>query len=178
MKDSRKITFAALFAALTCAATMVIRIPTFSTGGYIHPGDALVILSGVFLGPACGGLSAGIGSAMSDLLGGYFFYAPITFLVKSAIAFLTGKALQFLIAHKKSVWMGIVVGGLLDIALVILGYGIYETILYGLPAAVASALPNLIQGIGGLVLSIALYPVLSTIPNFSYGSGKAIKRRK
>ena len=102
MKDTRKITFAALFAALTCAATMVIRIPTFSTGGYIHPGDALVILSGIFLGPVYGGLAAGIGSAMSDLLGGYFFYVPATFPIKGAIAFLTGKALQFLKARRKN----------------------------------------------------------------------------
>lgn len=165
MKDTRKITFAALFAALTCAATMVIRIPTFSTGGYIHPGDALVILSGIFLGPAYGGLAAGIGSAMSDLLGGYFFYVPATFLIKGAIAFLTAKALQFLKARRKNVWMGILAGGLFDMALVVLGYGFYEAILYGLPAAVASAFPNLIQGIGGLVLSFALYPVLSAIPN-------------
>ncbi len=165
MKDSRKITFAALFAALTCAATMVIRIPTFSTGGYIHPGDALVILSGIFLGPVYGGLAAGIGSAMSDLLGGYFFYVPVTFLIKGAIAFLTAKAFQFLKSRRKNVWMGILAGGLLDMALVVLGYGIYEAILYGLPAAVASAFPNLIQGIGGLALSIVLYPVLSAIPN-------------
>ena len=130
MKDTRKITFAALFAALTCAATMVIRIPTFSTGGYIHPGDALVILSGIFLGPVYGGLAAGIGSAMSDLLGGYFFYVPATFLIKGAIAFLTGKALQFLKARRKNVWMGILAGGILDMALVVLGYGFYEAILY------------------------------------------------
>lgn len=39
----------ALFAALACVATMSIRIPTPGTGGYIHPGDAIVILSGVVL---------------------------------------------------------------------------------------------------------------------------------
>ena len=48
--DLKKYVMTALFAALTCAATMAIRIPTPGTGGYIHPGDALVILSGVILG--------------------------------------------------------------------------------------------------------------------------------
>ena len=52
--QTKKIILAALFAALTCAATMSIRIPTPGTGGYIHPGDAIVILSGVILGPAYG----------------------------------------------------------------------------------------------------------------------------
>ena len=65
----KKLVMAALFAALTCVATMSIRIPTPGTNGYIHPGDALVILSGVILGPGWGLLSAGIGSAMADLLG-------------------------------------------------------------------------------------------------------------
>ena len=46
---------------------MSIRIPTPGTGGYIHPGDAIVILSGVILGPAYGFLAAGIGSCMSVL---------------------------------------------------------------------------------------------------------------
>lgn len=52
MKDNtiKKLVFAALFAALSCAATMVIRIPT-PIGGYIHAGDAVVLLSAFLLGP-------------------------------------------------------------------------------------------------------------------------------
>ena len=50
----KKIVTAALLAAFACVATMSIRIPTPGTGGYIHPGDAIVILSGVILGPSCG----------------------------------------------------------------------------------------------------------------------------
>ena len=33
----KKLITAALFAALVCTATMVIRIPTPGTGGYVHP---------------------------------------------------------------------------------------------------------------------------------------------
>ena len=47
----KKIVLTALFAALSCVATMSIKLPTPGTGGYIHPGDAMVILSGVVLGP-------------------------------------------------------------------------------------------------------------------------------
>ena len=46
----KKIVLTALFAALSCVATMSIKLPTPGTGGYIHPGDAMVILSGVVLG--------------------------------------------------------------------------------------------------------------------------------
>ena len=43
----KKLVMAALFAALACVATMSIKIPTPGTSGYIHPGDAIVILAGV-----------------------------------------------------------------------------------------------------------------------------------
>ena len=56
----RKIVTAALLAAMTCIATMIIRIPT-PTFGYIHPGDCFVLLSGVILGPVGGAIAAGIG---------------------------------------------------------------------------------------------------------------------
>ena len=56
--NTQKLVLTALFAALTCVATMIIRIPTPGTGGYIHPGDALVILSGIILGPLYGFLAA------------------------------------------------------------------------------------------------------------------------
>ena len=55
----RKIIFAALMAALTTVATMIIRIPT-PTQGYIHLGDGMVLLSGWLLGPWWGGAAAGI----------------------------------------------------------------------------------------------------------------------
>ena len=60
----KKIIMTALFAALACVATMSIRIPTPGTGGYIHPGDAIVILAGIILGPVYGMLAGGIGSCI------------------------------------------------------------------------------------------------------------------
>ena len=54
--QTKKLVLSALFMALTCVATMSIRIPTPGTGGYIHPGDAIVILSGALL--ACMGFSS------------------------------------------------------------------------------------------------------------------------
>ena len=86
----KKIVLTALFAALSCVATMSIKLPTPGTGGYIHPGDAMVILSGVVLGPWWGLLAGGIGSAMADLLGGYFVYVPITFAIKGLVAVCAG----------------------------------------------------------------------------------------
>lgn len=66
MKSTKKLVIGALMAALTCIATMIIKIPT-PTLGYIHLGDGLVLLCGIVLGPLGGALSAGIGSMFADI---------------------------------------------------------------------------------------------------------------
>ena len=160
----KKIVMTALFAALACVATMSIRIPTPGTGGYIHPGDAIVILSGVVLGPSYGLLAAGIGSAMSDLLGGYFVYVPITFVIKGLIALFSGLVYQKIAKDSKTRYVAVLLGGVIDIVLVAGGYFICEFFLYGSSAA-ASIPANIIQGVGGLIISFVLYPVLMAIPD-------------
>lgn len=110
--NTKKLILAALFAALSCVATMAIRIPTPGTGGYIHPGDAIVILCGVILGPVWGFLAAGMGSCMSDLLGGYLMYVPITFVIKGLVAFSSAFAYQKLGKTEKSRYFGVAAGGL------------------------------------------------------------------
>lgn len=160
----KKLILAALFAALACVATMSIRIPTPGTGGYIHPGDAIVILAGVILGPVWGLLAGGIGSAMADLIGGYFIYVPITFVIKGLVALVSGLLYQYIGKSQKSRCFAVLLGGIADIILVAGGYFICEYFIYGIGAA-ASIPANLIQGIGGLVISNILYPVLNSVPN-------------
>ena len=160
----KKLILAALFAALSCVATMSIRIPTPGTGGYIHPGDAIVILSGVILGPVWGFLAGGIGSALSDLIGGYFIYVPITFVIKGLVALAAGLLYQKVGKNRKSRYSAVILGGVADIILVAGGYFVCEFFIYGAGAA-ASIPANIIQGVGGLVISCILYPILISIPN-------------
>ena len=160
----KKLILAALFAALSCVATMSIRIPTPGTGGYIHPGDAIVILSGVILGPVWGFLAGGIGSALSDLIGGYFIYVPITFVIKGLVALAAGLLYQKVGKNQKSRYIAVILSGVADIILVAGGYFVCEFLIYGAGAA-ASIPANIIQGVGGLVISCILYPILISIPN-------------
>ena len=174
----KKLVMAALFAALACVATMSIKIPTPGTSGYIHPGDAIVILAGVVLGPAWGFLAGGIGSAMADLLGGYFVYVPITFVIKGLVSLCSAllyrkvglvslcSALLYRKVGKnsKSRYTAVILGGVADIILVAGGYCLCEYFIYG-AGAFASVPANLVQGIGGLVLSAVLYPILIAIPD-------------
>ena len=161
----KKIVTTALFAALACVATMSIRIPTPGTGGYIHPGDAIVILSGIILGPTWGALAAGIGSCMADLIGGYFIYVPITFAVKGFIALISGIIYQKVGKTPKTRYLAVALGGITDIIFVACGYFLCEIPLYGASAAAASVPANLIQGVSGLIISFVLYPLLMTVPD-------------
>ena len=160
----KKLLMTALFAALACVATMSIRIPTPGTNGYIHPGDAVVILSGIILGPVWGMLAGGIGSALADLIGGYFIYVPITLVIKGLIALIAGVVYQKIGKTSKTRYTAVILGGVADIILVAGGYFVCEFFIYGAGAA-ASIPANIIQGVGGLVISCILYPILISIPN-------------
>lgn len=165
--NTKKLILAALFAALSCVATMSIRIPTPGTGGYIHPGDAIVILCGVILGPVWGFLAAGIGSCMSDLLGGYLMYVPITFVIKGLVALTSALVYQKLGKTQKTRYMGVAAGGILDMLFVPGGYFICEYFMYG-AGAFTSIPANLIQGVSGLILSLVLYPLLMAVPEVKH----------
>ena len=171
---TKKLIFAALFAALTCVATMIIKVPT-PTMGYIHPGDSIVLLSGFLLGPLYGGLAAGIGSMFSDLFGGYFSYAPATFVIKMLTAVFASlvyraftKKLSEVSGGKQAAFTAIsgVVGEaffVFEIFLMALaaGDGFSSTSLAAGLASSASGVPfNIVQGLFGVILSTILYPLL------------------
>ena len=161
---TQKIVMAALLAALCCVATMIIKVPTPGTEGYINLGDAIVILCGVILGPVWGFLAAGIGSCLADLIGGYFVYVPITLVIKGLVALVSGLIYQKMCRYGKNRYVAVILGGITDIAFVAGGYFICEFFLYGSGAA-ASIPANIIQGVGGLIISAVLYPVLIAIPD-------------
>lgn len=165
ISKTKSLVFAALFAALACVATMSLHIPTPGTGGYIHPGDAVVVLSGILLGPVYGGLAAGLGSALADLLSGYMVYVPITFIVKAVIAIVCYFVYHKLLTKINSVIFKGIVTGCFSTILVAAGYCFFEFFIYG-NGALASVPANLIQGLSGLVISTILLPVLKQVPDF------------
>ena len=158
----KKMTTTALFMALTCIATMIIKLPTPGTGGYVHLGDAFVILSGILLGPLYGAIAGGIGSALADLLGGYFIYVPITFLVKALIAAGVGIIYHKLTKNIHKPVFKCILCGIYATVLVAGGYLFFESFMYG-AAALASVPANIGQGISGLIISCILLPILKKL---------------
>lgn len=167
MKKSIKttdITVTALFAAIVCVATFIIKIPVPATQGYIHFGDAFIILAGIFPGMGLGMLSAGIGSGLADLFSGYPVYSPVTFGIKALCAITVSLIYKKTANRISSPIVRLIIGGIASTAIITGGYLVFELILYG-NAAFVEVPMNLIQGGSGIVISCALYPLFSRIPD-------------
>lgn len=161
-----KIVIAALMAALTCIATMIIKVPS-PTSGYIHLGDGFVLLSGMILGPVYGGFAAGIGSMFADLFSGYAGYAPATFMIK-ALAAITGGILFHVVSSvlpKFAKYIAVIIAGIGGGVVVTGGYFLFEAFIMGLgvPAAFTGVPFNLIQNLFGVIVATVLMPLLSKV---------------
>ena len=88
-----RIVFGAVMAAIICVITLF-RIPLGQSK--VHFANAMCLLAGLLLGPVTGGVAAGLGSALYDVLfGGYdFLNAAITFVSKFAMAWVTAMLYQ------------------------------------------------------------------------------------
>ena len=154
---TRKIVMAALLAALTCVATMIIKIPS-PLKGYLNLGDCVVLLAGWMLNPIYGFLAAGPGSALADLFSGYVVYAPATFVIKGLMALVAYYGVKLL--HKKIGNLpSRIITGIAAEAIMILGYFVFEGFLYGFVPSVVNIPANGVQGIAGLVLGCILVKV-------------------
>ena len=151
-----KLVLTALFAALTCVATMIIKVPTFGTNGYVNIGATIVLLCAWIIGGVYGAVAAGVGSALADLLSGYASYAPGTLVIKFLMALV---AFAIFYAFKKikiNKYVTYIISGIVAELIMIFGYFLYESTLLGYGLAAAGSIgSNAIQGVTCLALSLA-----------------------
>ncbi len=157
-----KICFAAMFAALICVATMIIRIPS-PLGGYINLGDTFILLAAWYMGPVYGFAAGGIGSALADLFAGYAVYVPGTFIIKGLMA--VAAALIFEGLSKKEGFLAKISRIPAAVAaeiIMIAGYYFYAAVPMGegFGVALQSVPGNVVQGAFGIVGSIVIAVVL------------------
>ena len=140
------LTRSAIMAALVAVATFLVQIPNPATKGYFNVGDIMIFVSALTFGPIVGGFAGSVGSAISDIAGGYGYFAPFTFVIKGVEGALAG-----LISNRSSVLrdgIAVVVAGSEMVA----GYFLVEVYLYGVPFALTEVPGNISQVlVGGLV---------------------------
>lgn len=160
----KKIAAASMLAALCCVATMIVQIPS-PTQGYLHLGDAVVLLSGWLLGPFWGAIAAGLGSMLADIFSGYALYAPATFLIKASVA-----AMGWLLFHilsgimEKHPLISLALSSVLAEFLMVLGYFVFEALFVGYGwGAVVGVPANVIQALFGVIVGTVLMYMLERI---------------
>lgn len=155
MNDKTKnIVITALMAALTCVATMIIKIPS-PLNGYVNLGDCIVLVAGWMLSPAYGFLAAGLGSALADVFSGYMTYAPATFIIKGLMALVAFYGFKSLRQKLGNLPSGILSGVAAELVM-ILGYFVFEGFLYGFLPSAVNIPANSMQGIAGVVIGVLL----------------------
>lgn len=155
--SNKKLVMAAMLAALTCVATMVIKIPS-PLNGYINLGDCFVLLAGWTLPVSYGFMSAGIGSALADVFSGYVTYAPATFIIKGLMA-VAACYISRAISKKGSNLTAYIISGIAAEAVMVVGYLLFESMLYGFAPSLVNVVPNCVQGIAGLLIGVMLIKV-------------------
>ena len=152
---ARSITVYALSAALVCASTAVIQIPI--PLGYMHLGNTLILLCAFLFGPKAGMAAGGIGSALADLLTGYAYWALPTLIIKGIMGFAIGFIANRHGGRAKMLCAKTAAGCAAGIAIMIMGYFVAGSILYGSIYTGALQIPGLsIEGALGIALFYAL----------------------
>lgn len=161
-KSVLKLVYSALFAALACVATMVIRIPSVGGVGYVNVGDTIVLMCAWLLGGVYGGVAAGVGTALADLLGGYAYYVPGTFTIKFLMAFVAYLIYKNMTKKMSNKFLGLLASGIVAEIIMIVGYFLYKAFILGKGylAAVPSIFSNIAQGVTCLIIAIVLFYAL------------------
>lgn len=141
-----------ILAALVFIGTEL-RIPTAL--GFINLGDGVILIASYFIGPAAF-FPAAIGSALGDLIAGYPVYIAPTFIIKGLMGLVAA-----LIMSRSTGKNGLSIlvrasAGLIAEMIMVGGYFAFESVMYGVEAALGSVAFNLIQGAVAIVLAIPL----------------------
>lgn len=156
-RKTKKLVLSALMAALVYVSTSIIQIPSPATNGYVNLGDCFVLLSGWLLGPWYGAAAAGIGSMLVDLLSGYGHYVPGTLIIKGLDALAAALIFRALGRGKTAM----LVSGIVGETIMVLGYFAYASMILGKGLAAAASIPgNIVQGIAGIAIGLALAVLL------------------
>ncbi len=151
-----EITRTAVFAALIFIATQFIKVPL--PFGYANMGDCLVILSGWMIGGSYGCIAAVVGSILADVLSGYAIYVPATLIIKAIMSFAAYKGVQF--ARKfsgRKKHMALLISAVMVELVMVMGYFIYDVILYEIGGAMISLMGNILQGLIAVVTSYIFF---------------------
>lgn len=141
--STRKLIFTALGVALVfvCTAFVSVRLPIAANGGLIHLGNVPLFIIAILYGRWVGALAGGIGMGLFDIIGGWFLWAPFTFIIVGLMGYVVGA-----ICEKRQGLYAYVLAFTAAGIIKLVGYYGAEGLIYGNWFAPLTSIPgNLIQ---------------------------------
>ena len=155
---ARELTVTAVMTALVFLATFVPRIPI--PLGYAHLGDAVIFLLALSIGRREALIAACLGSALSDVLGGFLLWAVPTLVIKFFMADIVWR-----IAGRGNAGRLRVLGAfVLSSVWMAAAYTVFGAALYASVAAGLASTPGLLME--GAVNTVAAFIVWPAVQRF------------
>ena len=173
--STKDMVLTALMTALVFLAGSIIKVP--SVGGFVHIGDCMVFLSVIVLGKKKGTLASALGMFLVDALGGYYFWAPFTFIIKGVMAYIEGTILEKMADYSKSVryMTAFIVSGIFMVAgyfaagIIVAGFLTDKVgLIAGIAYSAKDIIGNIIQVTTGIIIALPLSVVVIKAKNSVY----------
>ncbi len=143
-----------------------IQLPISVNGGLIHLGNIALFTIAMLWGARRGAIAGSFGMALFDLAAGFPIWAPGTFIIRA----ISGYALGYIYeerAESNRKFFFTIVGIIVPSILMISGYYLYESIIFGNWIQPFTSIPgDIIQSIIGYAVAIPLYESLKNVSAF------------
>lgn len=153
---TKQLVILALIIALNVVIARIFLIPVAFTHGNINLSDAGIVVAGLLFGLRSGALVGGLSGFLLDLISGYPQYLLFSLVIHGAQGAVLGTA------RKKDRKYRFLAGSL-AIVILVSGYFVADTLLYGLSVGGLGLATNLVQGIAGTSLGFFLAPRLAKL---------------
>lgn len=152
--------------ALEIIITISIQLPIASGQGYINLSDCLIYLSGSLITPIFGGLLGGISGFFADIILGFAIYSPFTLIVKFFSGLICGLAFRISKKAFNNLSLSYLIAVILGTSIMLGGYFLSDTILFGKHMASINILFNIIQAGFALVITQVIFEQVKSIKLF------------
>ena len=85
-----------VYTIITFIATVLLTVETPATGGYFNLGEAAIYTIAFMAQPLIVAIASGLGPALADMVLGYWYFAPATFVIKFSEGFVVAKLIKWL----------------------------------------------------------------------------------
>ncbi|MEG0732907.1 MAG: ECF transporter S component [Vagococcus sp.] len=152
-----KLALLAMLIALTTVLALTFIFPVPMTKGYVNFLEVGIYTAAMLLGGPAGAIVGGISGGMLDLILGYPQWLIFSVVIHGTQGYVAGKWS----GNKQNVTRIFFL--LLASVIMIAGYFVAATILYGKVAGIASIFGNIIQNVFGVIISMIIIKILDRL---------------